>query len=77
MDLAIDWIHEILGYNGNALRISRPTVWSSCQSSWLQIERPWFNSRRYQIFGEVVGLEWGSLSLVSTIVFIYNFNRQS
>jgi hypothetical protein len=26
-----------------------------------------FDSRRYQIFLEVVGLEWGPLSLVSTI----------
>jgi hypothetical protein len=25
---------------------------------------PWFDSRCYQIFWEVVGLEWGSLSLV-------------
>jgi hypothetical protein len=28
---------------------------------------PGFDSRRYQIFWEVVGLEQGSLSLVSTI----------
>jgi hypothetical protein len=27
---------------------------------------PVFDSRRYQIFWEVVGLEWGPLSLVST-----------
>jgi hypothetical protein len=40
---------------------------SSGQSSWLQIQRPGFNSRRYQIFWEVVGLERGPLSLVSTI----------
>jgi hypothetical protein len=36
-------------------------------SSWLQIERSEFDSRRYQIFWEVVDLEWGSLSLVSTV----------
>jgi hypothetical protein len=36
------------------------------QSSWLQIQRPGFDSRRYQIFWEVVGLERGPLSLVST-----------
>jgi hypothetical protein len=36
-------------------------------SSWLQIQRPWFDSRRYHIFWEVVGLERGQLSLVSTI----------
>jgi hypothetical protein len=28
---------------------------------------PGFDSRRYQVFWEVVGLEWGPLSLVSTI----------
>jgi hypothetical protein len=27
-----------------------PSLWSSCQSSWLQIRRPWFDSRHYQIF---------------------------
>jgi hypothetical protein len=33
----------------------------------LQIQRSEFHSRRYQIFWEVVGLERGPLSLVSTI----------
>jgi hypothetical protein len=42
-------------------------LWSSGQSSWLQIQRSRFDFRRYQIFWEVVGLEQGSLSLVSTI----------
>jgi hypothetical protein len=42
-------------------------LWSSGQSSWLQIQRAEFDSRRYQIFWEVVGLERGPLSLVSTI----------
>jgi hypothetical protein len=46
-------------------RKSRPPLWSSGQSSWLQIHRPAFDSRRYQIFWEVVGLQWGPLSLVS------------
>jgi hypothetical protein len=36
-------------------------------SSWLQIQRSEFDSLRYQIFWEVVGLERGPLSLVSTI----------
>jgi hypothetical protein len=36
------------------------------QSSLLQIQRPVFDSRRYQIFIEVVDLERGPLSLVST-----------
>jgi hypothetical protein len=40
---------------------SRPPLWSSGQSSWLQNQRP------YQIFWEVVGLERTPLSLVRTI----------
>jgi hypothetical protein len=43
-----------------------PPLWSSGKSSWLQIQSYRFNSRDYQIFCEVVGLERGSLSLVST-----------
>jgi hypothetical protein len=46
---------------------SRPPLWSSVQSSWLQIRWSGFDFRRYQIFWEVVGLERGPLSLVSTI----------
>jgi hypothetical protein len=42
-------------------------LWSSCKSSWLQVQRSRFDSRRYQIFWEVVGLEQGPLSFVSTI----------
>jgi hypothetical protein len=45
---------------------SRPLLWSSGQSSWLQIQMSGFDSRRYQIFWEVVGLERGPLSLLST-----------
>jgi hypothetical protein len=41
-------------------------LWSSGQSSWLQIQRSGFHSRRYQIFCEVVGLQRGPFSLVST-----------
>jgi hypothetical protein len=41
-------------------------VWSSGQSSWLQIRRPGFDSRHYQNKKIIVGLEWGPLSLVST-----------
>jgi hypothetical protein len=44
-----------------------PPLWSSGQSSWLQIQTSGFYSRRYQIFCEVVGLEQGPLSLMSTI----------
>jgi hypothetical protein len=42
-------------------------LWSSDQIFWLQIQRSGFDSWRYQIFWEVVGLERGPLSLVSTI----------
>jgi hypothetical protein len=41
-------------------------MWSSSQSSWLQIQRSGFDSRRYQIFRVVVDLERDPLSLVST-----------
>jgi hypothetical protein len=45
---------------------SRPPLWSSGQSSWLQIQCSRFDSRRCQIFWEVMGLDRGLLSLVST-----------
>jgi hypothetical protein len=41
-----------------------PSLWSSGQSSWLQIQKYGFDSRCHQVFWEVAGLE---LSLVSTI----------
>jgi hypothetical protein len=40
-------------------------VW--VQSPWLQIQRSGFDSRRFQIFWEVISLERGTLSLVITI----------
>jgi hypothetical protein len=47
-------------------------LWSTAsvvygQSSWLQNQRSGFNSQRNQNFWEVVGLERGPLSFVSTI----------
>jgi hypothetical protein len=42
-------------------------LWSSGQSSWLQTQRSGFNSQHYQSFWELVALEQGQLSLVSTI----------
>jgi hypothetical protein len=42
-------------------------LWSSVQSSWLQIQRSGFHSRSYESFWVVVGLERGPLSLVSTV----------
>jgi hypothetical protein len=44
-----------------------PPLWSSGQRTWPQIQRSGFDSWHYQIFWEVVGLEQGPLSLVSTI----------
>jgi hypothetical protein len=44
----------------------RPPMWPTGQSSWLQIQRLEFDSRRYNIFWEVVGLERSPLSLAST-----------
>jgi hypothetical protein len=52
-------------FNGYIM-CTRPPLWSSGQSSWLQIQRSGFDSRCYQVFCEVVGLERGPLSLVST-----------
>jgi hypothetical protein len=44
----------------------KPLLWSSGQSSWLQIQRARFDSQTYQIFREVMVLEGGPLNLVST-----------
>jgi hypothetical protein len=44
----------------------RPPLWSSGQSSSLQVQSSGFGSWSYQIFWEVVGMERGPLSLVST-----------
>jgi hypothetical protein len=44
-----------------------PPLWFSGQSSWLQIQGYGFDSWHYQTFGEVVGLERGPLSFMSTI----------
>jgi hypothetical protein len=43
-----------------------PPLWSSGQSSWLQIRRSGSDSRHYQKKKKVVDLERGPLSLVST-----------
>jgi hypothetical protein len=42
-------------------------LWRLWESSWLQIQRSGFDSRRHQIFWEVVGLEQGPLNLLSAI----------
>jgi hypothetical protein len=44
-----------------------PPLWSSGQSSWLQIPRSGFDPRGYQIFWEVVDMEYYPFSIASTI----------
>jgi hypothetical protein len=56
-----NWIHICY------VEESRPPLLSSGKSSWPQIQGSEFDSRRYQIFWKVVGLERDPLSLVSTI----------
>jgi hypothetical protein len=60
-----NWIHMCY------VEESRLPLWSSGQSSWLQIQRSGFDSRRYQIFWEVVSLVLGPFSLVSTTEELY------
>jgi hypothetical protein len=43
-----------------------PPLWSSGQSSWLQIQRSWFDSQRYQIFFRSSRSGRGPLSHMST-----------
>jgi hypothetical protein len=57
---------ELCGALFSALSVPWSPLWSSGQSAWLQIQRSGFVSRSYQIFWEVVGLERGPLSFVST-----------
>jgi hypothetical protein len=70
-------LNVVIQYCQNSLHLScfityvlitktRPPLWSSGQSSWLQIQRSGFDSRVYHIIWEVVGLERSPLSLVST-----------
>jgi hypothetical protein len=51
-----------------------PLLWSSGQGSCLQIQTSGFNSRRYQIFWEIMGLERRPLILVSTIEELHGSN---
>jgi hypothetical protein len=48
------------------MNIFGPPMWSSEQSFWLHIQRSGFDSRHFEIFWKIVGLERGPLSLVST-----------
>jgi hypothetical protein len=49
----------------SSLALTRPPLWCSGESSWLQIRRNGFDSRHYEK-KKVVGLERGPLILVST-----------
>jgi hypothetical protein len=57
------WISSPFHINWHVLMLTASVVY---WSSWLQIQRPGFDSRRCHIFWEVVGLEQAPLSLVST-----------
>jgi hypothetical protein len=56
------WWHFTCPLNFSFFNLHRrPPLWSSLQSSW----GPGFDSRRYQIFWEIVDMERSPLSLVS------------
>jgi hypothetical protein len=61
----LDAIRNVLKKFSITFLCFRQPLWSSGQSSWLQIRRPVFDSQHYQK-KKVVGLERGTLSLVST-----------
>jgi hypothetical protein len=74
-DVYVTWVEyknkkkinaSVFGKNTDTLKRIGPALQSSGQGSWLQIQRSGFDSRHYQIFWEVVGLERGPLSRVST-----------
>jgi hypothetical protein len=52
-----------------------PPLWSSGQSSWLQVQKPGFDSLHYQIFWEVVGLE--RIHLASSVQLRSNLKKSS
>jgi hypothetical protein len=59
-------------YLNLVINLLGPPLWSSGQSSWLQIQRSGLDSRRYQIFfWEVVGLERGPLCIVIIMVVFF------
>jgi hypothetical protein len=55
-----------VGIQITQIDVKRDRITSSDHSSWLQIQRSGFDSQGYQIFWEVVGLERGPLSLLTT-----------
>jgi hypothetical protein len=65
--LATHAVYSYVAHSAFMCFVSSQALWSSGDSFWLQIQRPGFDSQRYQIFREVMGLERGTLNLVSTI----------
>jgi hypothetical protein len=72
LNFVIDCVHNDDDYDDDNMSklliywYNRSPLWSSSQSSWLHIQMSVFDSLCYQIFWEVVVLERGPLSLVST-----------
>jgi hypothetical protein len=66
MDLSVLLYSSLRLQNKEPEGGQEPPLWSSGQSSWPQIQRSGFDFRRYQTFWQVMGLERGALSLVST-----------
>jgi hypothetical protein len=62
---------------GRLLSFVLPPLWSSGQASWLQMQGPGFDSRRYHIFREVEGLARSPLSLVKIIEELFQGNSGS
>jgi hypothetical protein len=60
----VQLLWDLRTFYENRRFVTGPPLWSKI--SWLQLQRSEFDYRRCQIFWEVVGLERGSLSLVST-----------
>jgi hypothetical protein len=70
LDSPSDFFIPVSDQNYECISQLLPPLWSSSQSSWLQIRRPGFDSRHYK--KNVVGLERGPLSLVSTTEELLN-----
>jgi hypothetical protein len=66
--ISFNWYQGwLLFFTSSSMKDDWSFLWSSDQSSWLQIQTSVFDSQHYHIFWEVVGLERGPLSLANTI----------
>jgi hypothetical protein len=61
----------------STVTLDRRPLWSSGQSSWLQIQMSGFDSQRYHIFWGVVDLERGPLSLLRIVEGLFQGNGGS